>query len=93
MNTHLKLSAKSKLTSKGQTTVPKEIRDALGLDEGASIEWVVDEGKVTVRAKTRNIADFAGILGKPPNGRHLSVEEMDDAVAQAVADRFERKMR
>ncbi len=43
------------LTSKGQVTVPKPIRDALGLTPGATVEFVLNEaGDVTLRpAKTR----------------------------------------
>ena len=38
----------STITSKGQTTVPKEIRDALDLDSGDKLTWEIHGGKVTV---------------------------------------------
>lgn len=38
----------STLTSKGQTTVPKEIREALNLETGDRLSWEVRGGKVTV---------------------------------------------
>lgn len=91
MNEHTRISAKSRMTSKGQTTVPKEVRDALGAGEGTQLNWVVDGGSVSVTAKSLNIADFAGFLGKPPNGVHLTVEQMNQAIGEAVAERFRRK--
>jgi AbrB family looped-hinge helix DNA binding protein len=40
------------VTSKGQVTIPKEIRERLDLDEGTEVEFVLDEeGNVTVRPK------------------------------------------
>jgi AbrB family looped-hinge helix DNA binding protein len=40
------------ITSKGQVTIPKEIRERLDLDEGTKVEFVLDEdGSVTVRPK------------------------------------------
>jgi len=39
----------AKITSKGQTTIPKEVRKALGLKPGALLLWEVVEGKAVVR--------------------------------------------
>jgi antitoxin PrlF len=39
----------AKVTSKGQTTIPKEVREALGLKPGDLILWEVAEGKALVR--------------------------------------------
>jgi antitoxin PrlF len=95
MNEHARISARSRLTSKGQTTVPKEVRDALQLPDGAQIEWVVEkDGSVaTVRPRTLRAVDLAGLLGKPPNGRHATIKDMDDAIGEAVGDRFARATR
>lgn len=41
---------KATVTSKGQVTIPKDIRDALDIDEGTTVEFVLDEeGQLTVR--------------------------------------------
>jgi antitoxin PrlF len=80
-----------KVTSKGQTTVPKEVRDLLGLEEGTQMEWIVDDGKVTVKPRKLRAIDLAGMLGPPPSGVHLTIDEMDDAIGEAVAERFRRK--
>lgn len=85
------LEASSAVTSKGQTTIPKEVRLALGIKEGTPLRWVLKDGVLTVRAKTRRLEDFAGLLGPPPNGRHVTIEEMSDAVRDEAADRFRRK--
>ncbi|MEE4237910.1 MAG: type II toxin-antitoxin system PrlF family antitoxin [Anderseniella sp.] len=87
------MTAHSTITAKGQTTVPKEIRDRLKLKPGDRIEYVVEaDGRITLKAKNRRMADFAGILGKPPGGP-LTIEEMDDAIAAAVTERYERSKR
>lgn len=95
MNEHPKISARSKMTSKGQTTVPKEVRSLLKLKEGTLMEWIVNEqdGTAVVKPKTLRAVDLAGFLGKPPNGRHVTVEDMDDAIAEAVTERFRRATR
>ena len=82
-----------RMTSKGQTTVPKEVRDYLGLSEGAQVEWIMEDGKATVRPRTLRAVDLAGFLGKPPNGVSLTVEEMDEAIAEAVIERFNRAVK
>ena len=73
------------VTSKGQTTIPKVVRDQLGLAEGSLIEWEIVDGRASVMARNERIADMAGILGRPPKGAGLKVEEIDGVVAAAVA--------
>ena len=83
-----------KVTSKGQTTVPKEVRDFLGLEEGTQMEWILDDGKVTVKPRKLRAVDLAGILGPPPSGdTHVTVEEMNEAIGDAIVERFERSTR
>lgn len=91
MNHQFRLEATSAVTSKGQTTIPKEMRDALGIKEGTPLRWKLEDGVLTVRAKTKRLEDFAGMLGPPPNGRHVTVEEMHEAVLDEAAERFGRK--
>ena len=53
----------STLTSKGQVTIPKNIRDALGVTAGDRITFtVMPDGVVIMRARSRSIADLAGML-------------------------------
>ena len=50
------------ITSKGQVTIPKEIRDALGLDAGTEVEFVLeDDGSVRVRPKEPPTERLQGI--------------------------------
>lgn len=81
-----------KMTSKGQTTVPKEVRDFLGLEEGTQVEWVLDEGKATVRPRKLRAVDLAGILGPSPVGP-VTIEEMNEAIGDAIVERYERAVR
>lgn len=80
-----------KVTSKGQTTVPKEVRDFLGLEEGTQVEWTVEDGKATVKPRTLRAVDLAGMLGPSPVGP-VSVDDMNEAIGDAVVERFERAL-
>jgi AbrB family looped-hinge helix DNA binding protein len=51
------------LTSKGQTTIPKEIRDGLGLQPGDRMTFtLMPDSTVVMRVKTRSVMDLAGLL-------------------------------
>ena len=80
------------VTSKGQTTIPKEIRDRLGLEAGTRIEWSIENGKATLRPRKIRAVDLAGILHRP-GMKPLTIEEMDEAIMDAVAEDDERIMR
>lgn len=78
--------ATAKLTSKGQVTIPLEVRIALGLETGSRVEFIaLPDGSYEFVPLTRSIKDLKGIVRTPP--RAVSIEEMDDAVADAVAER------
>jgi antitoxin PrlF len=76
----------SRMTSKGQTTVPKEIREQLKLRPGDKVLWYLEDGRVVFRAKNRSIREMAGMLHRPGQ-RPVSLEEMDEAIAQAAGER------
>jgi len=53
------------LTSKGQTTIPKEIRDGLGMKAGDRITFtLMPDSTVLMRVKSRNVNELAGMLHK-----------------------------
>jgi antitoxin PrlF len=81
------------MTSKGQLTIPKELRDQLGLKAGDRVEFVPDaDGKVTMRrAKYQSITDLFGIL--PAGSIPATVEEMDEVIGEAIADHVLRGTR
>lgn len=90
------MGAFTTMTSKGQLTIPKEVRDELGLTPGTRFFITVRGSEVVARPKNRKLADLAGMLGRPPNGRSLSIEEVDNAIGEAVAeewDAFEHRNR
>lgn len=80
----------SRLTSKGQTTIPKSIRDALRLKTGDRIEFILEDGDCArLRPINRDISSLDGILFDP-NRKPVSIEEMNEAIAEAAVDRYLR---
>jgi len=77
------------LTSKGQTTIPKEIRDHLQLRPGDKINFKIEDGQVVLRAKNRSVLELAGIL-KRPDQKALTTAEMNEGIGQAVVERDAR---
>ncbi|MET0599366.1 MAG: AbrB/MazE/SpoVT family DNA-binding domain-containing protein [Mesorhizobium sp.] len=84
------MGARATLTSKGQITIPKEVRVRFNLGPGDTVEFVEEGGRTWLRPRTGRISDLFGMLGPPPGGERLTIEDMDDAVKQAVADDDER---
>ena len=69
----------STLTSKGQTTIPKDVRKRLNLQPGDRLEFVIDEdGRVLVLPANIDASGLAGML-KPP-ARPVSAEDMNRAI-------------
>ena len=69
----------STLTSKGQTTIPKDVRKRLKLHPGDRLEFVIDEdGRVLVLPATIDASELAGMLKAP--ARPVSVEAMNRAI-------------
>jgi antitoxin PrlF len=67
------------MTSKGQVTIPADIRKALGLTAGERVVFTqLDDGTTVMRAKTRSILELKGIL-KPLRGkkRKVAIEDMN----------------
>ena len=69
------------MTSKGQITIPKFIRDAFGIKPGDRIEFFIDdEGKLVVWPITQDITSIKGIVDY--SGPTVSVEDMNKAIQQ-----------
>lgn len=59
------MSTEATLTSKGQTTIPKEIRDGLNMKTGDRMTFtLLPDGVVIMRVKNKHVADVAGLLAK-----------------------------
>ncbi len=72
------------LTSKGQVTIPKAVRDELGLREGDRVAFrVLEDGTVVVEPETVDLSDLKGTL--KPKRKGVSLTDMDKAIrAEAV---------
>ncbi len=59
------MTTEATLTSKGQTTIPKEIRDSLGMKAGDRMTFtLMPDRTVVIRVKSRSIMALAGSLRK-----------------------------
>lgn len=68
------------ITSKGQVTIPADVRRALDVEAGDRVEFVqVEPGRFEVVAATRSVRELKGRFGKPD--RAVSIEEMNAAIA------------
>lgn len=70
----------SLMTLKGQTTIPKKIREYLNLHPGDKVDFVVNEsGKVVLEPASCDIKELEGILHKP-GMKSISVEDMKNTI-------------
>ncbi len=75
------------MTSKGQMTVPKPIRDRLRIGAGDLVDFIInDRGEIVVRAATSDVKELKGLLRtgrarKPA----LSIEQMNGAILKEHA--------
>ena len=74
----------SKVPANGRITLPKSVREALGLQPGDRIRYFIMDGHVQIR-KVRHISELAGILKY--DGPPVTLEDMDNAVRDAAAER------
>jgi AbrB family looped-hinge helix DNA binding protein len=59
------MSNDATLTSKGQTTIPKEIRDSLSLKAGDRMTFtLMPDASVLMRVKSKSVTELAGVLHK-----------------------------
>jgi antitoxin PrlF len=71
------------LTSKGQITIPKEVREKLKLQTGDKLEFLIQEdGTARVIPVTSSIKELRGLIPKPKKA--VSLEDMDKAVEKGA---------
>ena len=71
----------STLTSKGQITIPKELRDQLHLKKGSRLEFVVEaSGRVILQPLNSDFRSLRGMI-RSKRRRPVSIEEMNKAIA------------
>jgi AbrB family looped-hinge helix DNA binding protein len=73
----------AKVTSKGQVTIPRAVREALGLDEGDTVVFRVVDGRALL-ARTPDLLDLAGTVPVPADKRGVP---WSDVVRQTRATR------
>jgi antitoxin PrlF len=69
----------AKVSEKGQTTIPKEVRDLIGLDPGGTVQYITAPDGVRVIAKGKGLRSIKGLFahGGPPI-------DIDQAIMDAV---------
>ena len=73
------------MTSKGQITVPVEIRRTLKLETGDRVDFLLrDDGVVELRPGSVDLRSLFGCLD--PRGRSVSLEEMEEAIAEGATE-------
>lgn len=74
------------MTSKGQITIPKSVRDLLQLRTGDRVDFVVEnDGTVVLVPVTHSVKSLKGMLPKP--ARAVSLDEMNEAIARGVTNK------
>jgi AbrB family looped-hinge helix DNA binding protein len=79
----------STVTRKGQVTIPKTIRDRLGVKEGEKVFFVVRGGEVVLKVLRGNILDLKGSV--KPSARPEDFESVRRSVKQAVSKKVARR--
>lgn len=76
---------KSTMTSKGQVTIPKSVRERLGLEAGVILEFVENGAGEVVLRKSEERDGIIGVLHHYAPARPVTVEEMREAVRERAA--------
>ena len=66
----------ARITSKGQITIPKSVREALKLTEGDQVVFRVIEGERALLARTPDLLELAGSVSVPADVRGLPWDEI-----------------
>ncbi|PAK13783.1 AbrB family transcriptional regulator [Burkholderia ubonensis] len=77
--------AAATITSKGQVTIPVDVRNQLGLEAGDRIEFSFNEatGRYEVYPATRSLVELKGVVKKPE--KLVSIDDMNQAIAEQGA--------
>jgi antitoxin PrlF len=74
------------ITTKSQITLPKEVREKLGVKPGDRVAFREDaDGRIVVEAETVDLLSLAGVLR--PRKRGFSVEDMNAVIRKRAAGR------
>ena len=82
-------AAISTLTTKGQVTIPKSVRDSLHLSSGDKVEFFLnDQDEIVIKPVTKKAAEVAGMLSKYKQPAPVSIDKMNQKIKQRIKDRF-----
>lgn len=74
----------STVTTKGQTTLPKDVRVALQLHPGDRVRYMILDGGEVRLVRSRPVMQLAGLL-KDRTNKRTSLEDMDEAIAKSAS--------
>ncbi len=76
------------LTTKGQITIPKKVREALKLHTGDKVEIILSEkGEAIMRPVTKKVDEVFGKLHKPDR-KPVTIEEIKNTIRDRMKDNF-----
>lgn len=81
------MHARARLTSQGQITVPKAVRDAMQLEAGDHVEFELGDPVVVRRHRSPSILAFAGVAGEASGNLPDTAEELDALIAKVRRER------
>jgi antitoxin PrlF len=87
--------AASTLTSRGRITIPKEVRERLGLKAGDRLVFQSDErGNLLLRPESKgSLGRLSGLLRHLAKERPVTVEEMKKGIREGAVKSFERNLK
>ena len=82
------LTARARLTRQGQISVPKAVRDQLGLEAGDELEFHVRaDAAVVTRRRRQHVVEFAGLAASAAGRVPPTAEEIDALIREAAGHR------
>ncbi|MDI6731089.1 MAG: AbrB/MazE/SpoVT family DNA-binding domain-containing protein [Candidatus Margulisbacteria bacterium] len=80
--------AEAVLTSKGQITIPKEIRELFGLSDGDRVDFISEKGWIIMVPLKGNILDLYGSV--PHRGKAIDFSKLRERVKKEMAKKFRK---
>jgi antitoxin PrlF len=80
------MNAESKITAKGQTTIPLEVRELLGLQAGDRVRFVAIGDRVEIIGRNRPVSDIFGLL-QSYGIKGTTLMDYKNTVAEAIAEK------
>jgi len=74
------------ITSKGQITIPKIVRNRLNLKTGDKIDFKIKDGEVILIPVSKSVSEVFGLLSRD-NQKAVSVEQMNVSIKNRIKDR------